>query len=128
MKIRYLFAVAVLLCVFVVPAYADNSIPGLDSSDPDIVDWLTWVASPAAGALVAWFLEKTRLSNYVDMLQPEARRWTALIISGVFGIAATALLSLVAELPAGSTEVINALLAMVFSQLAHGRLALGVDE
>lgn len=119
-----------ILFVFIVaPAvHADNSVPGLDSNNPDIVDWLTWVASPAAGTLVAWFLEKTRLNGQLNRLQPEARRWVALIISGVFGIAAQALLSLVAELPAGSTEVINALLAMVFSQLAHGRLALGEGE
>ena len=98
--------------------------PGTESDNFDIVEWLTWVASPAAGALVAWFLERTGLSKYMEMLKPEARRNVALVISGAFGALACVLLSALAELPEGSTAVINALLAMLFSQLAHGRMVL----
>lgn len=116
----------VVLFLFVSPVAADDSIlpPGTENEDFDIVEWLTWVASPAAGALVAWFLERTGLSKYMEKLKPEARRNVALVISGAFGALACVLLSALTHLPEGSTAVINALLAMLFSQVAHGRMVL----
>lgn len=129
---KFLIALVLLLVVFVSPVFADDAVtttpPGLDPEDPDIVEWLTWVASPAAGVLVAWLLEKTRLNKYVDKLKPEYKRAVAFVVSGALGAAACVLLELITQLPEGSTAVINALLAVVFSQLAHGRLALSKGE
>jgi len=108
----------------VAPTDAPDLPPGTGGDDFDIVEWLTWLAGPLSGVFVAWFLERTQLSKLVNMLAPEARRNVALILSGAFGVAACGLLSLITELPAGSVAVINALLAMVFSQVMHGRMVL----
>jgi len=125
-----LVVAAIVVLFFAVPAVAQDSNstlpPGTDG-DFDIVEWLTWLAGPISGAFVAWFLERTGLSKLVEMLAPEARRNVALILSGAFGVAACGLLSLIVDLPAGSVAVINALLAMVFSQVAHGRMVLSID-
>jgi len=140
-KLSVLLIVLTLLAISAVPVIAQDSTelpspdptsmpdlpPGTGGNNFDIVEWLTWVAGPPGGVLAAWFLEKTRLNGYIGMLAPEARRNVALIISGAFGVAACGLLSLIADLPAGSVAVINALLAMVFAQITHGRMVLSND-
>jgi hypothetical protein len=96
--------------------------PGLGGEDFDIVEWLTWLTGPGGGIFAFWLIEKSGLAAWLSRFNnPEITRLVALTISGLAGLAAVALLSAIATLPEGSVAVINALLAMVFSQLAHGR-------
>jgi hypothetical protein len=104
----------------IAPTDVPDLPPGFGGEDFDIVVWLTGLLGAGGGLFVAWLLEKTRLSIWLSQFNPEVKRQIAIALSGLVGLAAYCLLGLITSLPIGAVAVINALIAMITSQLGHG--------